>query len=197
MVVGGQAVLLYGEPRATQDIDITLGVDVDSFDKVLKAVRTVDLIPISAHPQKFAQDTRVLPMQESKTGLRVDLIFSFSNYERQAIKRINKKTILGTQVCYASLDDIIIHKVFSGRTRDIEDVETILLKNKTIDQRYILKWLDLFDQDGSQDCRERYLSIQKRISSVHVGQRALAASTDHRTKTKRKEVRLKTKKKEK
>ncbi len=26
MVIGGQAVLLYGEPRLTRDIDITLGV---------------------------------------------------------------------------------------------------------------------------------------------------------------------------
>ena len=26
MVIGGQAVLLYGEPRVTRDIDITLGV---------------------------------------------------------------------------------------------------------------------------------------------------------------------------
>jgi len=25
MVIGGQAVLLYGEPRLTKDIDITLG----------------------------------------------------------------------------------------------------------------------------------------------------------------------------
>ncbi len=26
MVIGGQAVLLYGEPRLTEDIDITLGL---------------------------------------------------------------------------------------------------------------------------------------------------------------------------
>ncbi|NLF09683.1 MAG: nucleotidyltransferase family protein, partial [Pirellulaceae bacterium] len=27
MIFGGQAVLLYGEPRLTRDIDISLGVD--------------------------------------------------------------------------------------------------------------------------------------------------------------------------
>ena len=31
MLIGGQAVLLYGEPRLTRDIDITLGVDVDKI----------------------------------------------------------------------------------------------------------------------------------------------------------------------
>ena len=29
MIIGGQAVLLYGEPRLTRDIDVTLGVDVN------------------------------------------------------------------------------------------------------------------------------------------------------------------------
>jgi len=32
MVIGGQAVLLYGEPRLTKDIDITLGIPIDRLD---------------------------------------------------------------------------------------------------------------------------------------------------------------------
>ena len=35
MVFGGQAVLLYGEPRLTRDIDITLGVDTSRADLLL------------------------------------------------------------------------------------------------------------------------------------------------------------------
>ena len=31
MVIGGQAVLIYGEPRLTKDIDITLGVGVSKL----------------------------------------------------------------------------------------------------------------------------------------------------------------------
>ena len=36
MIVGGQAILLYGEPRMTQDIDITLGFDIDEYEKIKK-----------------------------------------------------------------------------------------------------------------------------------------------------------------
>lgn len=32
IIIGGQAVLLYGEPRLTRDIDITLGVSIDLFE---------------------------------------------------------------------------------------------------------------------------------------------------------------------
>lgn len=35
MVLGGQAVLLYGEPRLTKGIDITLGVGPESLEKIL------------------------------------------------------------------------------------------------------------------------------------------------------------------
>ena len=35
MVIGGQAVLLYGEPRLTKDIDITLGIGIDGLDTIL------------------------------------------------------------------------------------------------------------------------------------------------------------------
>ena len=35
MIIGGQAVLLYGEPRLTRDIDVTLGVNTDHLDQAL------------------------------------------------------------------------------------------------------------------------------------------------------------------
>ena len=38
MIIGGQAVLLYGEPRLTKDIDITLGIDFDELDRLLKVI---------------------------------------------------------------------------------------------------------------------------------------------------------------
>ena len=43
MVVGGQAVLLYGEPRLTRDIDITLGIGVEALSKIKKILRTMGL----------------------------------------------------------------------------------------------------------------------------------------------------------
>jgi len=35
MLIGGQAVLLHGEPRLTQDIDVTLGVDPSQLHALL------------------------------------------------------------------------------------------------------------------------------------------------------------------
>jgi hypothetical protein len=38
MVIGGQAVLLYGEPRLTRDIDITLGIGIEEIKKIKSIV---------------------------------------------------------------------------------------------------------------------------------------------------------------
>ena len=43
MVIGGQAVLLYGEPRLTKDIDITLGVGIDRVADVVAVVERLAL----------------------------------------------------------------------------------------------------------------------------------------------------------
>ena len=48
---------------------------------------------------------------EPITGIRIDFIFSFSAYEKQALKRINRVNIGKAQVCFASVEDMVIHKI--------------------------------------------------------------------------------------
>ena len=43
MIIGGQAVLLYGEPRLTRDIDITLGVNIDRITELLAVVKELSI----------------------------------------------------------------------------------------------------------------------------------------------------------
>lgn len=146
MIIGGQAVLLYGTPRMTKDIDITLGVDVDDLGKTIEIVRRVGLEIIPESFEAFVKQTFVLPTKDESTGIRVDLIFSFTPYERQAIDRANPVFLHGTPVMFASVEDVIIHKIFAGRPRDIEDARSIILKNPDFDRAYTRKWLREFDR---------------------------------------------------
>ena len=88
MIIGGQAVLLYGEPRLTRDIDVTLGVDVNQLATLTALVSDLSLVPL-VNPDSFTRDTMVLPCQDTATGIRIDFIFSHSPYEQQAIARAN------------------------------------------------------------------------------------------------------------
>ena len=145
MIIGGQAVLLYGMPRMTKDIDITLGVDIGELEIVVTAIDAMGLEIIPKDFRSFAEKTSVLPAKDTGSGIRVDFIFSFTPYERQAISRSRAVLLKGTNVMFASAEDVIIHKIFAGRPRDIEDVRSILLKNPDLDRPYIRKWLGEFE----------------------------------------------------
>lgn len=164
MIIGGQAVLLYGEPRLTRDIDITLGINTNHLNQLLTILQRIPLKPIPEDIESFVKQTMVLPALDETTGIRIDFIFSFTPYETEAIKRAKGINILNQAVYFASVEDVIIHKIFAGRPRDLEDARTILLKNPDIDNRYIRGWLKEFDAStGNNDFLKTFEGILKTI----------------------------------
>ena len=157
MVIGGQAVLLYGEPRLTKDIDITLGVGVSKLNEINSIVEKLNLKILV--DKNFVQNTMVLLAIDEKTGIRIDFIFSFSLYEKQAIERATEVKFGNTIVKFASLEDLVIHKIIAGRAIDIEDVKSIILKNPDYNAEYIKKWLQEFDKS----LNEKFFKVFQRI----------------------------------
>jgi len=161
MVIGGQAVLLYGEPRLTKDIDITLGVGVSKLNEINSIVEKLNLKILV--DKNFVQNTMVLLAIDEKTGIRIDFIFSFSLYEKQAIERATDVKFGNTIVKFASLEDLVIHKIIAGRAIDIEDVKSIILKNPDYNAEYIKKWLQEFDKSLNEKFFKVFHKIVKEI----------------------------------
>jgi len=159
MIIGGQAVLLYGEPRLTRDIDVTLGVDTDHLEKLLKVTESLNLDILPDNFTDFVTQTKALPTQEPNSGIRVDFIFSNLEYEHQAFKRVKSVPINKANVNFASIEDLIIHKIFASRPRDLEDVRGILLKNKEFDKIYIEHWLGEFDEALDSSLKSTFRSL--------------------------------------
>jgi len=169
MVIGGQAVLLYGEPRLTKDIDITLGVGIDRLGDMKALVNRLRLGYLTEDVDTFVRETMVMPVIEEKSGIRVDFIFSFSPYEKQAIERAKAVLFGKTPIKFAALEDVVIHKVIAGRPRDIEDVESILIKNPGYDPHYIQKWLAEFDAALDKKFLGTFLGLIKKLKSGRPG----------------------------
>lgn len=161
MVIGGQAVLLYGEPRLTKDIDITVGIGVRELNRLKSVLPAIGLDVLVKDEVSFVEKTMVLPTLEQRSGIRVDLIFSFSPYELGAIQRARSIRLGRSEVKFASPEDVIIHKAIAGRPRDLEDVKSILLKNPGVDSAYIRKWLDEFDRSLGGTYRDQFEQICK------------------------------------
>jgi len=159
IIIGGQAVLKYGIPRFTQDIDITLGIGIDKFFIMKKIIESLHFSILVPNPEEFIKETMVLPVKDRDTGIRIDFIFSFSLYEKEAITRGVAVNINNVEVRFASLEDLIIHKIIAGRPRDIEDVKSILTINPDYDILYIENWLKKFDNSLSENYFKTFQNV--------------------------------------
>lgn len=161
MLIGGQAVLLYGVPRLTEDVDVTLDAGPEALAEVLQAVERLGWEVLVKDAAAFVKKTLVLPCQDPGTGIRIDLIFSFSPYEHQAMGRARTVQVGKAKVRYAALEDVVIHKVIAGRPRDLEDVRVMLMKNPGVDLDYLRSWLGEFEQALGQPLVARFETLWK------------------------------------
>ena len=112
MLIGGQAVLLHGEPRLTQDIDVTLDASPERLPDVLAACTALGLQVLPDDSADFVRETFVLPASDEATGIRVDLIFSSTSSEAEAISRAVHVEVKVQPVPFATDEDLSTHKLF-------------------------------------------------------------------------------------
>jgi len=140
MLIGGQAVIARGVPRATLDVDMTLWVEPDELATTVEAI-TARFRSLTRSPQEFVIQTRVLPAQTS-SGVRIDLVFASLPFERQAIRRAVTEEIGGVPVPVIAAEDLIIQKLASERPKDLSDGRALLERHAaTLDDEYLVPQL--------------------------------------------------------
>ncbi len=164
MIIGGIGNLVWGEPRLTVDIDITVHISpIEELD-FIKEIEARFRILVD-NPEDFAKKTKVLPIEITE-GIKGDIIFSGLDYEKLAIERaVEVEISKNNRVRVCTAEDLIIHKAISEREKDWQDIEGILLRRGTLlDKKYIGKWLHEFtsalDKPGIQ---KRFEKLWKEI----------------------------------
>lgn len=128
MVIGGLAAVVWGEPRTTRDIDITVDVGtigVESFVRITAECGD----PRPDDPVAFAERTRVVPIRTS-AGIPIDFVLAVLPFEMDAIRRARLVTVEGVEVPICGPEDLVVHKIISERPRDLEDVVGILRRQR-------------------------------------------------------------------
>jgi len=67
--------------------------------------------------------------------------------------------IAGASVRFATVEDLVIHKIVAGRPRDIEDAKGVLLRNPGCDEMYVRRWLMEFDKALGRDCIKQFEAL--------------------------------------
>lgn len=62
---------MYGEPRLTKDIDITIGVDIDKIELVLDLVNNIELLPLPENIKDFVEKTFIKFAEQAKVSCSI------------------------------------------------------------------------------------------------------------------------------
>jgi len=140
--IGGIALQRWGQPRLTNDIDLTIltgfGNEAVYVDALLSQYegRILD-------SREFGLKHRVLLLQTPE-GIPIDVALGGIAFEEQAISRATRYGFLpDISLLTCSAEDLIILKAFAARPRDWADVETIIVR-----QQGCLDWDYTFEQLG-------------------------------------------------
>jgi hypothetical protein len=136
MIIGGMANAVWGEPRATLDIDVTVWVEKEDISHIVSLLASL-YQPRVSDPASFVEETRVLPL-DSEEGVPIDVIFGTLPFEQQAIARSVEVPVAGTPVRFCTPEDLILHKIVSERETDLQDARSIVLRRlRLLDLPYL------------------------------------------------------------
>ena len=143
-IIGGMAVQHWGEPRFTQDVDLTVSVPVNDSAEFIERV-LAHFSPRLDDALAFALRNRVLLIQAAN-GCPLDISLALPGYEDEVMERAVAYEIApGKTIRLCSAEDLIIHKSIAGRPQDVRDVEGIVYRQgRNLDAAYIRRWLQSF-----------------------------------------------------
>lgn len=143
MLVGGLAVGIWGEPRATVDIDFLVAFGLDDFDTLkYKLIESSRFVFIHDKPMVFGKITFLRATIKSNTDISVDFLFADDDFKNEALKRREAVQIADFSVNIITPEDLIILKLLSGREQDRLDAEKIIkIQKEYLDMEYMKKWL--------------------------------------------------------
>ena len=149
-VFGAQAVIAYGLPRLSADVDVTLALIPDAPDRFAHDMMAAGFA-LRVDDPDFVRRTRVMPFVHLATAMPLDVVLAGSGLEDEFLDRARIKTLGGTAVPLIDLTDLIIAKVLAGRPKDVDDASGLWrLHGQDLDADRIRHTLRLLEEALSQ-----------------------------------------------
>lgn len=143
--IGGLANLHWGEPRLTQDLDLTVLAGWGDEERVIDLLLS-EISPRISDARQFALENRVL-LLETGDGIPIDLALGALPFEHGAVERSVNIDLGGIALRLCSAEDLIIMKAFANRARDWSDVDGVLIRQQSkLDNAYIVEQIRLLDE---------------------------------------------------
>jgi hypothetical protein len=144
-VFGAQAVILYGVPRLSADVDVTLALEPDAPERFVQDMQAAGFT-LRVDDPDFVRRTRVMPFVHTPTGMPLDVVLAGSGLEDEFLARARWTDAGGTMLPLIDVADLVIAKVLAGRPKDIDDARALWgLHGGTVDEGRVRRTLRLLE----------------------------------------------------
>jgi hypothetical protein len=144
---GAQAVILWGTPRMSADVDVTVEMALEDTPDFVAAMEHAGFDLRIQNVEEFVAETRVLPFLHRATEMPVDVVLAGPGLEELFFQRVREVYMAQTKIPVISPEDLVITKILAGRPKDREDVHGILRERRaSLDVELIRETLVLLEQ---------------------------------------------------
>lgn len=149
---GGIAVVAWGEPRTTSDVDVLVELDPEGIDDLVDALAGEGL-------EAKARDLRIADEEgghatafSAEPGLHVDIRCVRTDAARTEIDDAVDVPLETGAIPVVRPEDLVAHKARFGAPQDVEDARSILARQwEAIDRDRLRRWAKRLDvQDEVQ-----------------------------------------------
>ena len=149
-VFGAQAVIAYGVPRLSADVDVTLRLAPEDPERFATDMQAAGFA-LRVDDPDFVRRTRVMPFVHLATAMPVDVVLAASGLEDEFLDRARMMDLGGTSVPLIDPEDLVIAKVLAGRPKDLDDARNLWrIRGHELDAERIQRTLRLLEEALSQ-----------------------------------------------
>ena len=147
LVTGGAAVVVWGRPRFTADVDVIVELREDQVKRLVDVLVKEGYVDEDAVREALKYESEFNFIDEA-TGVKVDFwILKDDAFNKSRLKRRVAQDIFGQKIYFISAEDLILIKLLwfeeSKSTRHLEDIQSIFDFTKDqLDFDYLKKWAD-------------------------------------------------------
>lgn len=127
MLIGGLAVGVWSEPRATKDADLSVRV-LAAPDRVRDALATAGLEVARGDLSRALEQGEAVRLRRAGRAdepIVVDLLFAITPFEIDALQRRRSVVVLGVELPVATPEDLFVFKLIAGRPQDMADASVL------------------------------------------------------------------------
>lgn len=143
MLIGGLAVGVWSEARATKDCDLSVHV-LGSHDDLRDALECAGLDVSRGDLARALENGEAIRLRRrgvEDEPIVVDLLFASTPFEIEALSRRRPLRVLGVDLPVATPEDLFVFKLIAGRPQDLADAQRLFaLHGSTFDAARVRRW---------------------------------------------------------